>query len=273
MNSQLDLLPPVEEELEKKAGTLTRILSKYQRPLVAFSGGVDSALLLKLTHLIHGDAMLGVIADSPTLPEREKSEALNFAREHRIPIKVLSVNELDIAEFRENPANRCYFCKTELYGVLSEYAASNGYGIVIDGTHLDELRGHRPGAKAVQEKKVATPYVEAGFGKSEIRKLSRALQLSVWDKPAMACLSSRFPTGEAITFKKLRKIEKAEDLLRDLGFRNFRVRYHEKGRLARIELSESDIMRAFVPETRETIQAQFRRLGFFFTAIDLEPRT
>jgi len=236
--------------------------------LVAFSGGVDSTFLLKVAHMALGDRAVGFTASSPTAPPGELQAARELAGIIGCRHIVVDSHELDNPSFSQNPVNRCYFCKDELYRICRAEADRLGFSTVVDGTNLDDLKDHRPGLKAAKEWRIGHPLVEAGMTKEEIRRSSRDLGLPSWDKPAIACLSSRFPYGTEITVERLGKVGACEKVLKDLRFREFRVRYH--GELARIEVAAEEIGRLFDGEIRESIVQRFKEIGFTFVSLDLE---
>lgn len=236
--------------------------------IVAFSGGVDSAYLAYAAHRVLGPRALAVTADSPSYPETHRALALRVAREFALPHEIIHTAELERPEYRANPANRCYYCKEELYRHLSEAARARGFASVIDGNNADDRGDYRPGRQAAREFGVRSPLDEADLTKEEIRALSRAAGLPTWDVPASACLSSRIPYGEEVTEPKLRQIERAEQTLRDLGFRVFRVRHHDT--VARIELAREEMARALEPELRDVIVRAIKAAGYQFVAIDLQ---
>jgi uncharacterized protein len=236
--------------------------------LVAFSGGVDSTFLLKVAHMVLGDRAVGITASSPTAPPGELEAARELAGIIGCRHIVVDSHELDNPSFTRNPVNRCYFCKDELYRICRAEADRRGFSTVVDGTNLDDLKDHRPGLKAAKEWRIGHPLVEAEMTKEEIRRSSRDLGLPSWDKPAIACLSSRFPYGTEITVERLGKVGACEKVLKDLRFREFRVRYH--GELARIEVAAEEIGRLFDGEIRESIVRRFKQIGFTFVSLDLE---
>ena len=211
------------EKLEK----LRALLKSYGSCLVAYSGGVDSVFLARVAHDVLGDRALAVIADSPSLPRRELAEALDIAAKFSFPVHIIQTHEFANANYTSNPANRCYFCKHELFEELTPLARAENFAVIAYGENASDIGDFRPGAKAAAEFQVHAPLKEAGLTKAEIRELSAQLGLPTADKPQMACLSSRVPYGEMVTPEKLRMIEQAEHVLRDLGFHNVRVRHHE----------------------------------------------
>ena len=259
----------MREQLRKKYDRLLNYIKELGSLAVAFSGGVDSTLLVYAAHEALGDKALAITARSSTFPDRERNEAIDFCKEHGIRHRILDSEELDIAGFRENPENRCYFCKKELFTKIKELAAANGCEFVAEGSNMDDLSDYRPGLQAVEELQVTSPLRTAGLTKQEIRDLSREFGLATWDKPSFACLASRFVYGEEITADKLYMVGQAEQLLLDLGFRQMRVRMHGKD-LARIEVMPEDIERIAQPEIRKQIVEQFRGYGFTYVCMDLQ---
>lgn len=257
----------MDRQIEEKYEKLGGILRSMGRIVVAFSGGVDSAFLLKAAlEFIGPDRVLAITADSETYPEREKREAIELARELGAPHEVIHTSELNIPGYAENPTNRCYFCKNSLFDHLIPIAKERGYDCVVFGAIADDLGEHRPGLQAAHEQGVRAPLLEAGIKKSEIRHLSRKFGLRTWDKPSFACLSSRIPYGEAITAEKLSMIDRAEDFLIQLGFRQVRVRQHDN--LARIEVPASEL--ADVLAVADTIQAKLKEIGYAYVTLDLK---
>ncbi len=234
---------------------------------VAFSGGVDSTFLLWVAHDVLGDRAVAVTASSCSFPERERQEAAAFCGLHGISQVVCPSEELNIEGFRQNPPNRCYLCKRELFGKIWAVAKERGLNAVIEGSNVDDEGDYRPGMQAVRELGVVSPLRQAGLTKTEIRLLSKELALPTWDKQSFACLSSRFVYGETITEEKLRMVDQAEQLLLDLGFRQVRVRIH--GTIARIELLPEDFPRLLAEDTRRLVYDRFKSYGFTYVALDL----
>ena len=253
--------------LEEKTGKLRTILAGMGGCVIGFSGGVDSTLLFAVAVDVLGERALAVTATSKTYPERELIEARELAVRIGGRHRVVVSEELDIPEFRHNPRNRCYYCKKELFGKLRDIAGREGLGYVLDGTNVDDAGDHRPGRVAAEELQVRSPLEEAGFTKQDIRDLSRVLALPTWDKPAFACLSSRFPYGTAITAERVDQVGLAEEALRGLGFRTLRVRYH--GDVARIELGEEEFARA-AGKMRNEVVRLVKEAGFIYVSLDLQ---
>lgn len=253
--------------LEEKTGKLRSLLSDMGGCVIGFSGGVDSTLLFAVAADVLGERALAVTATSKTYPERELIEARELAGRIGGRHRVIVSEELDIPEFRDNPRNRCYYCKKELFGKLRDIADREELGYVLDGTNCDDASDHRPGRVAAGELQVRSPLEEAGFTKQDIRDLSRDMGLTTWDKPAFACLSSRFPYGTSITPERVDQVGLAEESLRGLGFRTLRVRYH--GDVARIELGKEEFARA-TGDLRDDVIRLVKRAGFVYVALDLQ---
>ena len=234
---------------------------------VAFSGGVESMFLLRVAHDVLGDNVLAVTAASCSFPERELREAKKFCEENGIRHVVCQSEELDIEGFRQNPVNRCYLCKHELFEKIGEIAAENHLAAVAEGSNMDDNGDYRPGLQAVKELGVKSPLRQAGLNKDEIRQLSRMLGLPTWNKQSFACLSSRFVYGETISEEKLSMVDRAEQLLLDLDFHQVRVRIHDK--LARIEILPEEFSRLLDDSVRNTIYDTLKSLGFTYVTLDL----
>jgi uncharacterized protein len=253
--------------IDAKKEKLIEYISSLGSLAVAFSGGVDSTFLLECAHEALGDNVLAVTAKSSTFPERELKEAVAFAKEHGIKHEIIVSEELDIERFRDNPPDRCYICKNELFTKIIAIAKANGIKYVAEGSNCDDLGDYRPGLIAIKELGVLSPLRVAELNKDEIRQLSRLMGLGTWDKPSFACLSSRIPYGERIDREKLDMIGQAEQYLLDLGFRQLRVRHH--GTIARIELSPNEMSRVFEEGLSDKIDSKLKSLGFTYVALDL----
>jgi uncharacterized protein len=257
----------IPDETGQKFENLQDILKSMKKVLVAFSGGVDSTFLLRVARDVLGSNVLAVIASSATYPASEKQEALRIAEDLKVKYKVIHTKELDDPNFRDNPPERCYFCKKELFSRLKEIAAEENIPHVCDGSNFEDTFDFRPGFKAAQELDVRSPLREARLGKNEIRVLSKKLGLSTWDKPAMACLSSRFPYFTSIDHESLRQIDSAEEYLRTKGLSQLRVRHH--GQVARIEIDPSDFSVIMEKKIREEIVENLKKIGYQYITLDL----
>ena len=277
-----DFVGVVSERYERLRG----LLRSYGSCLVAYSGGVDSAFLAYVAHDVLGDKALAAIADSPSLPRREFEEALALSRQYRFPVRVLRTREFENASYLANPDNRCYFCKHELFTELAPLAKAEGFAVIVYGENASDIGDYRPGAQAAAQFQVRAPLKEAGLTKADIRALSAELGLPTADKPQMACLSSRVPYGEAVSPEKLKMIEQAENLLRDLGFYDVRVRHHELRKtvspstlnpqlsttlhLARIEVGPAEMRKFLENGTSTKVAEALRQIGYAHVTLDLQ---
>jgi pyridinium-3,5-biscarboxylic acid mononucleotide sulfurtransferase len=263
-------IAPIGEELQAKENALRQSLRAMNRVLIAYSGGVDSAFLLKVAREELGDNAQAIIGVSPSLMPEEHDEAVALAKQIGAPLRVVETHEIEDENYNSNPVNRCYFCKSHLFEVLTKIARDENFDAVLDGTNLDDLQEWRPGAQAGTERGIRSPLREHGFTKAEIRTLSRVLGLPTWDKPAMPCLSSRIPYGQPVTSEALRMIGRGEAFLRSLGLRELRVRhFSENGKTtARLEIAP-DELEMFWPH-REAVTSELRALGYDAVLLDLE---
>ncbi|MGY8656136.1 MAG: ATP-dependent sacrificial sulfur transferase LarE [Verrucomicrobiia bacterium] len=267
--------------LSSKLEKLRELLASFDSCMVAYSGGVDSALLAYLAHKTLGDRAIAAIADSPSLPRREFTEAVALANQFEFPLEIVRTREFENEEYLSNPINRCFFCKHELFTELEPLARERGCKVIAYGENASDIGDHRPGAKAAAEFEVRAPLKEVGLSKDEIRELSAQFGLPTASKPQLACLSSRIPYGERVTPEKLRMIEEAEDFLRDAEFRDVRVRHHEvkgaegevrgaRGSMARIEVAPEDVARISSAERRSEIEAALSGIGY--ASIEIDPQ-
>lgn len=260
-------------DTDSKFNRLQSLLKSYGSVIVAYSGGVDSAFLAKVAHDVLGDRSLAVLADSESLPRRELDAALTLGREFGFPVRVVRTNELRNPRYAGNPANRCYFCKHELFEQLTPLARAEGFTVIAYGENASDVGDFRPGAQAATEFQVQAPLKEVGLTKDEIRALSARLGLPTADKPQMACLSSRIPHGEEVTETKLRMIEAAEAFLRDEGFYDVRVRHHttlSKQSLARIEVGVDELERFLGNGLAARVAARLKEIGYTHVTVDLQ---
>ena len=261
------MMERVSEPAVEKAEALRDVLASLGSVIVAYSGGVDSAYLAYAASRALGDRAIAITADSPSYPEHHRRLAIDIAERFALQHEIIYTREMDRPEYRANPANRCYFCKHELYPHLTRIATARR-AIVIDGNNADDRGDYRPGRQAAREFGVRSPLDEVNLGKDEIRELSRRAGLPTWDEPASACLSSRIPYHSEVTVEKLRTIEEAEQAIRALGFRVYRVRHHDE--TARIEIAREEMARALDPEIGAAMVRALKALGFRYVTLDLQ---
>jgi len=266
MTSLADLSNPAR--LHEKQEKLFSVLRGLERVMVAYSGGADSAYLAWAAHQVLGDNALAITADSASLPESHKRDAEAFVWQFGIPHEYIETQEFDNPDYLKNDANRCFHCKDELFTTLEELGRQRGIQHIIYGVNTDDLGDYRPGQNAAKLHQVKAPLVEAGLTKAEIRELSRMAGLPTWDRPASACLSSRIPYGTPVTIQNVKTVERGEEELKALGFRQFRVRHH--GELVRLEIAKDEMAKALTPEMALRFTAIFRELGFQYVTLDLE---
>lgn len=254
-------------ELDLKFRKLKDSLKDLKSVAIAYSGGVDSTFLLKVAADVLGNNVIAITAKSSTYPEREFKEAVKYIEDIGAKHIVIISEELEIEGFAKNPINRCYFCKKELFSKIRKVADDNNINAVLDGSNADDISDFRPGTKAATELKVISPLKDAGFTKNDIRSLSKKLGVPTWNKPAFACLSSRFPYGNEITVEKLSMVERAEQFLMDLGFRQIRVRHHED--IARIEVNTEERYKFFDIKIMDKVANELKSIGFKYVTLDL----
>jgi uncharacterized protein len=256
----------IPSETAAKLCALETRLAALPRLMVAYSGGVDSAFLAATAHRVLGDRMLAVLADSPSLARRDLQLAVEFAQTHGIPLHIIQTEELDKPEYQRNDANRCFHCKTELFTGMEALGRELGYSAIAYGMNADDTRDYRPGQRAAKEHDVLAPLADAALTKDEVRILSKAAGYTLWDRPAAPCLSSRVEYGREVTREVLTQVERAEESMRQLGFREFRVRHH--GELARVEVARSEMPRALNMETLDAITTALRAVGYKYVTLD-----
>lgn len=255
-------------DLSAKRELLEQLISDLGRTLVAYSGGVDSAYLAYAAHQVLGADMLAVIADSPSLARVQFEDAIAFAQEQHLPLQVIQTLEMERPEYVRNDAARCFHCKDELFRTMEQFAHEHGFASIAYGVNLDDQGDFRPGQKAASQHHVAAPLLQAGLSKTDVRDLAQQAGLRVWDKPASACLSSRIEYGRPVTRETLLAVERGEDALRGLGFRQFRVRHH--GEIVRVEIGRDELPRALTLEMFAEFSRVFKSLGFLYVTVDVE---
>jgi pyridinium-3,5-biscarboxylic acid mononucleotide sulfurtransferase len=258
-----------ESVLLEKYKNLQTYLRNLGSIVIGFSGGVDSTLLLKVAVDVLGEKALAVIGKSEIYPTREFEEARQLAGQFGARTIIIETQETDQLKFKENPPDRCYFCKTELFSKLHDIAKQEGIPWIADGSIMDDTEDFRPGMKALRELNVVSPLLESGLTKQDVRDLSKHLGLPTWNKQSFACLSSRFPYGTSISRENLVKIDAAETVMHDLGFRSYRVRFHDE-KTARIEIGQADFSRILDQDCRNTIIKEFKKIGFLYITLDLQ---
>ncbi len=254
--------------LEEKEQRLAEFLGRYKTAIVAFSGGVDSSCLAYIANRVLGQGARVVTAFSPSVSNFQRNLVTEFVRTHGLNHTLVETHEMENESYTANPTNRCYFCKSELFSYLAKLREQWNVEVVFDGSNLDDVGDYRPGRTAAGEQQVISPFIEVGLRKDDVRALSKGWGLATWNMPAMPCLSSRFPYGVEITEEKLRQVDQAESFLRDMGFRNFRVRHHET--LARIEVDREEFAQILDAGVLEAINRELRDLGYHYVTLDLQ---
>lgn len=253
----------MNESAEMKLDMLKKEILSYENLIIAYSGGLDSALLLKVAHMVLGDNVLAVISDSPSIPRSELDAAIRFAKETGARLRVIKTGEMENQNYAKNPNDRCYFCKTELYSHVEKVAGEEGIRYIANGTNLDDLGDYRPGLRAADEHQVVSPLKNAGLTKNDIRMIARILDLNVWDKPASPCLASRIPYGSRVTAEKLAQVERAEEYVKGFGVRELRVRHFGESAVLEVNPQYMEI----VNKKLDDIISKFREIGFTETEI------
>jgi uncharacterized protein len=258
--------PAGSVEAALRLSALERALAGLGSLMVAYSGGVDSAFLAATAHRVLGTRMLAVLADSPSLARRDLEQACAFATSIGMPLRVVNTDELERPEYQRNDANRCFHCKDELFAVMGRLGSELGFAAIAYGMNADDTRDYRPGQRAAEEHAVLAPLADAGLTKLDVRTLAKAAGYSLWDRPAAPCLSSRVEYGRTVTREVLQQVERAEESLRQIGFREFRVRHH--GDLARVEIARTELPRALQMETLDAITAALKQAGYQYVTLD-----
>ena len=256
----------VQAETGSRLAALEARLAQLEGLMVAYSGGVDSAFLAATAHRVLGPRMLAVLADSPSLARRDMEQACAFAESIRMPLRIVATDELERPEYQRNDANRCFHCKDELFAVMESLGVELGFPAIAYGMNADDTRDFRPGQRAAAQHAVLAPLAEAGLTKLEVRALAKAAGYPLWDRPAAPCLSSRVEYGRTVTREVLEQVERAEEAVRQLGFREFRVRHH--GDLARVEIARAELPRALSMETLDAITSALRQAGYQYVTLD-----
>lgn len=264
--SRISQASPAQSEAPAKMLALESRLRQLGSLMVAYSGGVDSAYLAATAHRVLGEKMLAVLADSPSLARRDLEQAMSFAQSIGMPLQVIATEELDRPEYARNDANRCFHCKDELFLVMERLASRLGFAHIAYGMNADDTRDFRPGQRAAQQHQVLAPLAEVGLTKLDVRTLARAAGYSLWDRPAAPCLSSRVEYGRTVTREVLEQVERGEESLRQLGFRELRVRHH--GELVRVEIAREELPRALTMEMMDAITAALKQAGFKYVTLD-----
>lgn len=254
--------------MKKKLERLKNHIERMERLAIAFSGGTDSAFLLKVARDVLKSNVMAITVKSAIIPQREFDRAIQLAQVIGADLRIILFEETDIENFSHNPADRCYHCKKALFGKMMDVARDEEFRVVADGSNIDDLDDTRPGMKALRELGIPSPLIETQLTKDEIRELSRQMGLSSWDRPSSACLASRIPYGQTITKEKLRMIDQAEQFLQDLGFRQVRVRHH--GDTARIEVPQDELAKFMIGDLAARVAAKLKAAGFVYTALDLQ---